>query len=70
MPRAQFLERIFNWPQAPCLQIGESLANGFDSFEIFLALPFEGLAKHVVERCGGVLSMPLSVVVQLGLSLR
>jgi hypothetical protein len=69
MLHAQFLERFLDWPYAPCLKIGESPPDAFGSFGIVLSLPFERLGKHVVERCGGILSMPVSVVVELSMSL-
>lgn len=60
MLQAQFLKRVLDWPDTPCLKVGESLADAFHGFDIVLPLPF--------ERRGGVLSMPVSVVVQLHLA--
>jgi hypothetical protein len=68
MLQAQFLKGVLDWPYSPCLKIGESLADAFHRLGEILPLPFERVGEHLVERCGGVLSTPVSVIVQLRLS--
>jgi len=70
MLHAKRLERFFNRSHAPGLKIGVSLPYAFDGFLIILPLPFQSCCQNVVERVGGVLPMPMGVVVQLCLAFR
>lgn len=63
MRRAQFRERFLEWSHASSLQIRVSLPDTFDGFRIILTFPFERFGKYIVERTGGVLSMPRSLPV-------
>ena len=63
MLHAQFLEGFLNWPHTSSLKIGVFLPDAFDGFRVILSFPFERLGQYIIKRRGGVLSMPVRVLV-------
>lgn len=67
---AEFVEGFFNGPRASCPEIRVSLPDALDRFLMIFSLPFQIVRERLIKGCGGILSVPLGVVVQLGLTLR
>jgi hypothetical protein len=59
---AQFLKRLLGGLGAPGLQVLVALPDAFDSFLIFLPLPFQILGQGVIKRGGSVLATTLRVL--------
>jgi len=68
MLHAQLFKDFFCGSGASGFEIGVALADAFDRFAVILLLPFERIRQNVIERGGGILSVPLRVVVQLRLA--
>ena len=65
---AQFFQHFLCGLRASGLHVFVAFPNGLHGFIVILLLPREIIGQHVIQRGGGVLSVPLSVVVQLRLS--
>ena len=52
-------------PSATGVNVVKTATDTFDGFLEILALPFKVRRQHIVEGCGGILPVPLSVVFQL-----
>src|SRR5207249_7299438 len=69
LPR-KLIEEFLGGLRATCLHVLEALPDGFNSFLIILALPFEVLREHVVEGVGGTLPASASELFELSKPLR
>jgi hypothetical protein len=67
---AHFDKELGSWAGATGVYIRGATTDAFDGFLIILTFPFQDCGQNIVERSSGVLSMPLSIVFELGLALR
>ena len=70
MFHAQLFQDFVRRLSAPGLQVIIALPDAFYRFLIVLAFPFEISGQGVIERRGGVLSMPSGIVVELRFTFR
>ena len=67
---AQLFQKIGGRAGVPGLHIFIRFAHAIHSFAVVLPLPFQIIGEHFIQRGGGVLPVPLAVIVQLGLTFR